>query len=670
MKLTDIKGISDKRAQDLAKMNIFTPEDLIKHFPRNYLDLRKITPLEKCYNNDIVLTCGKLMTAPKMFTSARKLKCVRVAVEQGLRGFTAVWFNQPYVMSHLRAGEEYLFYGRIKSDFGGVSIINPTFEPVDNNVKLKGIVPVYTVKGNITQKVVRDAVKSAIFGLDIKSVIPARLSKKYDLENLKTAYIDVHAPSDAETQKNAAERIALEEYFILVSAFRFIKGDRQQIRINQYSCTAADMREFISRFGFEFTEGQKNAVNDIFSDLSSPRSMNRLLQGDVGSGKTAVALCAIYTAVKSGYQAAMLAPTEILAEQNYKIISRLFPEYEVIFLSGSIKAAEKKAIKAKIKSGEARIVVGTHAVLQGDVEFFNLSMCVCDEQHRFGVGQRSALVAKGIIPDVLVMSATPIPRTVSLIFYGDLDITEIKDKPKNRQPVATFLVPERKYEGMLGFIRDTVKGGNQAFCVCPKIEEDEEGTLMSVTELFEELSAKLTGVRVGLLHGKMKDAEKARIMADFKAKAFDVLVSTTVVEVGIDVPNATVMVIYNAERFGLSQLHQLRGRVGRGADKSYCFLFTRSDDEKSLERLKVLCSSTDGFEIAEKDFEMRGSGDFMGTRQSGRFLNDLGDLVYPPSVIFSAKKLCDDAFSHPEELADLRTHAIDKSERLKDVTLN
>lgn len=670
MKLTDIKGISDKRAQDLAKMNIFTPEDLIKHFPRNYLDLRKITPLEKCYNNDIVLTCGKLMTAPKMFTSARKLKCVRVAVEQGLRGFTAVWFNQPYVMSHLRAGEEYLFYGRIKSDFGGVSIINPTFEPVDNNVKLKGIVPVYTVKGNITQKVVRDAVKSAIFGLDIKSVIPARLSKKYGLENLKTAYIDVHAPSDAETQKNAAERIALEEYFILVSAFRFIKGDRQQIRINQYSCTAADMREFISRFGFEFTEGQKNAVNDIFSDLSSPRSMNRLLQGDVGSGKTAVALCAIYTAVKSGYQAAMLAPTEILAEQNYKIISRLFPEYEVIFLSGSIKAAEKKAIKAKIKSGEARIVVGTHAVLQGDVEFFNLSMCVCDEQHRFGVGQRSALVAKGIIPDVLVMSATPIPRTVSLIFYGDLDITEIKDKPKNRQPVATFLVPERKYEGMLGFIRDTVKGGNQAFCVCPKIEEDEEGTLMSVTELYEELSAKLTGVRVGLLHGKMKDVEKARIMADFKAKAFDVLVSTTVVEVGIDVPNATVMVIYNAERFGLSQLHQLRGRVGRGADKSYCFLFTRSDDEKSLERLKVLCSSTDGFEIAEKDFEMRGSGDFMGTRQSGRFLNDLGDLVYPPSVIFSAKKLCDDAFSHPEELADLRTHAMDKYERLKDVTLN
>ena len=670
MKLTDIRGISDKRVKDLEKLNIFTPEDLIRHFPRNYLDLRKVTPLEKCYNNDIVLTCGKLMTAPNMFTSARKIKCVRVAVEQGMRGFTAVWFNQPYVMSHLKAGEEYLFYGRVKSDFGGISIINPSFEPLDNNVRLKGIVPVYTIKGNLTQKVLRDSIKSAIFGLDLKSVIPQRLIKKYELENLKTAYIDVHAPADAETQKLAAERIALEEYFMLVSAFRFIKGDRQQVRINQYSCSANDLREFTERFGFEFTEGQKHAVNEIYADLTSPRSMNRLLQGDVGSGKTAVALCAIFFAVKSGYQAVMLAPTEILAEQNYKIISRLFPDYNVVFLSGSTKTAEKKQIKAVIKCGEAKIVVGTHAVIQDDVEFFNLSMCVCDEQHRFGVGQRSALVAKGVIPDVLVMSATPIPRTVSLIFYGDLDITEIKDKPKSRQPVSTFIVPERKYEGMLGFIRETVRSGKQVFCVCPKIEEDEEGTLMSVNELFEELSAKLAGVRVSLLHGKMKDAEKTRIMAEFKQKQSDLLVSTTVVEVGIDVPDATVMVIYNAERFGLSQLHQLRGRVGRGADKSYCFLFTRSDDEKSLERLKVLCSSSDGFKIAEKDFEMRGSGDFMGTRQSGKFLSDLGDLVYPPSVIFSAKKLCDDAFSQAEDLSDLRAAAMNKYERLKDVTLN
>lgn len=670
MEITKIKGISDKRAVDFSKMGILTADDLIKHFPKNYLDLRKITPLEKCYHNDVVLTVGRVATVPKMFTTARKLKCVRILCEQGIRGFTVIWFNQPYVISHLKVGEEYLFYGRIKSDFGGVSMVNPSFEPLDNNVRLKGIIPVYTLKGNLNQKTVRDCIKNAVFALDLKSVIPDKISKKYGLSSLKAAYAEVHSPSDSVQTKLAAERIATEEYFTLISAFKFIKGDRQQVRINQYSCGATEMREFTKRFGFEFTDGQKHAVNEIFGDLTSPRSMNRLLQGDVGSGKTAVALCAIYSAVKSGYQAAMLAPTEILAEQNFRIIKSLFPDYEVVFLSGSLKATEKRLVKQDIKSGKARIVVGTHAVIQGDVEFYNLSMCVCDEQHRFGVQQRSALVAKGVIPDVLVMSATPIPRTVSLIFYGDLDITEIKDKPKARQEIATFLVPERKYEGMLGFIENTVKSGRQVFCVCPKIDEDEEGTLMSVTELFEELKTKLSGVRVGLLHGKMKDAEKSQVMSDFKAKNFDLLVSTTVVEVGIDVPNATVMVIYNAERFGLSQLHQLRGRVGRGGDKSYCFLYTRSDDEKALERLKTVCENTDGFKIAEKDFEMRGSGDFMGTRQSGKFLGDLGNLVYSPSVIFTAKKLCDEAFAEPSGLGELRKAAIEKYEKLKDVTMN
>ena len=398
--------------------------------------------------------------------------------------------------------------------------------------------------------------------------------------------------------------------------------------------------------------------------------MNRLLQGDVGSGKTAVALCAIYIAVKSGYQAVMLAPTEILAEQNFKIIQRLFPDFESVFLSGSTKAQQKREIKKSIKDGTAKIVVGTHAVIQGDVEFYNLSMCVCDEQHRFGVEQRSSLVAKGIIPDVLVMSATPIPRTLSLIFYGDLDVTEITDKPKNRLPVATFVVPERKYEGMLKFIEQTVKEGRQVFCVCPKIEGDDEGTVMSVTELFEELSRVLNGVRVSLLHGKMKDSEKARIMQDFKEKKSDLLVSTTVVEVGIDVPNATVMIVYNAERFGLSQLHQLRGRVGRGGEKSYCFLYSSSDDTKATERLNVLCENADGFKIAEKDFEMRGSGDFMGTRQSGKFFNELGNLSYSSSVIFFAKRICDEVFTSPEQISSIRGVALEKYERLKDVTMN
>ncbi len=670
MKLTDIKGISDKRVADLNKLGIFTPEDLVGYFPKGYLDMTRITPLEECYNNDVILTYGRLVSRPSVFTSARKLRCIKTVAEQDGRFFNVYWFNQPYVAQKLRVGADYLFYGRIRRGFGGVTVTNPTFEEVENNVRLKGIIPVYRLKGSLTQKCVRDAVRSVIPKIVGDSAIPYALQKKYALSDLTSAYVAAHNPKDKESLATACERIAVEEYFSLISAFKFVKGDRSQVRVNQYSCKAEDLREFVSRFGFDFTAGQKKAVNEIFSDMTSPRSMNRLLQGDVGSGKTAVALCAIYIAVKSGYQAVMLAPTEILAEQNYKICKRLFPEYAVEFLSGSVKGAEKTRIKKSLKSGETKILVGTHAVLTADVEFYNLSACVCDEQHRFGVEQRSALVAKGIIPDVLVMSATPIPRTLSLIFYGDLDITEIPDKPADRKPVQTNLVPESKYEGMLGFIANTVAAGRQAFCVCPKIDGDEEGTLMSVTDVYEELTAKLKGVRVGLLHGRMKDDEKNKIMLDFKERRIDLLVSTTVIEVGIDVPNATVMVIYDAERFGLSQLHQLRGRVGRGDEKSYCFLFSGSGEERAIERLKVLCSSNDGFKIAEKDFEMRGGGDFMGTRQSGRAAGDIGGLPYSAAAIFLAKRISDEAFASGANLESVRAAAMKKYEKLKDVAMN
>ncbi len=670
MELREIKGISEKREADLNKLGIFTAQDLVRFFPRNYLDLTKTVSLEDCYDNDIVLTYGVIETPPQAFTSARRLKCVRAVVGQGRLSFTAIWFNQPYVASKLKVGVAYFFYGRVKRGFNGVTVTNPSFEPIDNNVRLKGIVPVYSLKGSLTQKVMRDAVSAALCKTEIPDAVPIALRTKYALSSVKQAYCTLHCPKDTSSLKAAAERVAVEEYFLLISAFKFIKGDRQQVRISEYDCDANSLKRFTERFGFEFTDGQKKAVNEIFSDMSSPKSMNRLLQGDVGSGKTAVALCAIYIAVKSGYQATMLAPTEILAEQNYNIVKRLFPEYEVAFLSGSLKAAEKREVKSRIKTGETRIVIGTHAVLSGDVEFYNLSLCVCDEQHRFGVGQRSALVAKGMIPDVLVMSATPIPRTLSLIFYGDLDITEITDKPKERKTVGTFIVPPEKYDGMLDFIVKTAREGRQAFCVCPKIEEDEEGTLMSVTELYENLSARLSPLKVTLLHGKMKDAEKQSVMQDFKDKKFDVLVSTTVVEVGIDVPNATIMVIYNAERFGLSQLHQLRGRVGRGGDKSYCFLYTAKADGKALERLDVLCKNKDGFRIAEKDFEMRGGGDFLGTRQSGKFLSDIGNLNFSPSVIFFAKRLSDEAFASSAHVSALKSLALEKYEKLKDITLN
>ena len=462
----------------------------------------------------------------------------------------------------------------------------------------------------------------------------------------------------------------MEEYFLLISAFKMIKGGKEDVRVNKYSVTAKEVKEFAARFGFEFTDGQKQAVNEIYESVHGATKMNRLLQGDVGSGKTAVALCGIFMAVQSGYTAAYLSPTEVLAEQNYKILQKYFPEYTVGYLAGGMTAKEKRRMKERVKAGEVHILCGTHAILQGDVEIPSLAFVVCDEQHRFGVAQRNALSEKGQGADVLVMSATPIPRTLSLIFYGDLDVTTITDKPKARQEISTSIIPESKYEDMLAYVGREVAAGKQAYFVCSKIEDDEEGELISVKELYEELSAALPRVRFGLLHGKMKEKEKAEIMTAFKNGETDCLVSTTVIEVGVDVPNATIMIIYNAERFGLSQLHQLRGRVGRGSEKSYCFLLMGAESETAKERLLTLKNNTDGFKIAEKDLQMRGSGDFFGTRQSGKMLTDIKNLRYSTEVIFLAKKLTDEAFEGGFDISDLRDAAVRKYDALKDVVLN
>jgi len=366
----------------------------------------------------------------------------------------------------------------------------------------------------------------------------------------------------------------------------------------------------------------------------------------------------------------MLAPTEVLARQNYNAVRRAFPDYNVDLITGSMTAKEKREIKQATKDGHVNILVGTHALLQDDVEFKRLSLCVCDEQQRFGVAQRSSLLSKGVTPDVLVMSATPIPRTLSLIFYGDLDITTIKDKPKSRIEIQTNIVPDYKYNDMLKFIQNEIKQGRQAYFVCPKIEGDEEGAVISATELYEELKEKMPSIKVGLLHGKMKDKEKNEVMSAFKDKRIEFLVSTTVIEVGVDVPDASVMVIYNAERFGLSQLHQLRGRVGRSDKKSYCFLLTKVSDGIGLERLKIIKDNSDGFKISEHDYKLRGSGDFLGDRQSGKFMSDLGSLSYSTEAIFLAKKISDETFESGYPLDDIKEVAIRKYNKLKDITLN
>lgn len=670
MELTKIRYVNEKREQEFNKLGIFDTADLVRYFPRAYLDLRERQQLKYAYHNDIVLTTGKVLNIP-FVRYYRRGGMVKVTCEQEGFIFSVVWFNQPYVASRLKTGEEYLFYGRVRNESGETCLVNPTFEPCEKIFRLKGIVPQYSVKGSLTQKLVRDAVRIAVDVEKPKSIIPFELQNKYELSDLYSAYREVHNPSSFEAERKAASRIAVEEYFALISAFKFIKGGREQVRINKYNCTAKELLEFIAtRFPFEFTDGQKNAVNEIFSDMTGCKVMNRLMQGDVGSGKTAVSLCALFIAVKSGYQAVMLAPTEVLARQNYQAAKKAFPDYNVGIITGSMTVKEKKNAKQAAMQGWTNILVGTHALLEDDVIFNNLALCICDEQQRFGVAQRSNLLGKGNFPDVLVMSATPIPRTLSLIFYGDLDITTISDKPKMRVGIQTNIVPSEKYNDMLGFIKREIENGRQAYFVCPKIDGDEEGTVMSVTELFDDLKTRLPTVNIGILHGKMKDKEKNSVMQDFKDKKIDFLVSTTVIEVGIDVPDASVMVIYNAERFGLSQLHQLRGRVGRSNIKSYCFLMTNAKDGVALERLKILKDNSDGFKISEYDYKLRGSGDFMGDRQSGKFMSDLGALNYGTDSIFLAKKISDEFFLSGKPFDTVKEVAMKKYEKLKDITLN
>ncbi len=667
MKLSALKSIGEKREKEFSALGVNSAEDLARYFPRAYLDLTNRSSLKDAYHNDVVLIVAEVNRVQANTFS--RVKTVRAYCNQGGYPFTIVWFNQPYVAAKLQPGE-YLFYGRVRNEFGQRTLVNPTYEPLDKNEHLKGIVPVYRLKGKLTQKVVRRAVQEALKKVNIDSLIPYPLQKKYALSSLARAFFEIHNPSSEGAKDAAAERIALEEYFILISAFKMIKGGKEDIRTNKYSVSAKEVKEFSTRFGFTFTDGQKQAVNEIFENLYSPTKMNRLLQGDVGSGKTAVALCGIFMAVKSGYTAAYLSPTEVLAEQNYKILQKYFPDYKVGYLAGGMTAKEKRKLKAQLKAGEIDILCGTHAILQGDVEIPSLSFVVCDEQHRFGVAQRNALSEKGENADVLVMSATPIPRTLSLIFYGDLDITTIADKPKARQEISTSIIPESKYEDMLFYVEREVRAGKQAYFVCSKIEDDEDGELISVKELHEQLSAALPTVRFGLLHGKMKEREKAEVMTAFKNRELDCLVSTTVIEVGVDVPNATIMIIYNAERFGLSQLHQLRGRVGRGSEKSYCFLLMGAETESAKERLLTLKGNTDGFKIAEKDLQMRGSGDFFGTRQSGKMLTDIKNLRYSTEAIFLAKRLSDEAFEGNFDTEALRDAAVRKYDALKDVVLN
>ncbi len=667
MELVNLRGMTEKRRKEFEKLGVYDLPSLVRYYPRAYLDMTNRVSVKSVMHNEMALVaCRLVYVEPTRYAS--RVKLVRAVLEQDGFRFTAVWFNMPYVAARLKEGE-YLFYGRIRGEYGQISIVNPSFESLDKNVRLKGLVPIYPLCGTLTQRAVREAIKQAISLEPSISAIPRVLEKKYQLPSLDWAIRKIHTPFSQKESEIATERVALEEYFTLISAFKLIKGDKNEARIKKYRVTWEEVLEFETRFPFTFTRGQQDAARAIFDNLTSPTRMNRLLQGDVGSGKTAVALAGIFMAVKSGFQAVYLSPTEVLAEQNFTLLKRIFPDKKVGYLAGVCTAKEKRTVKDALERGEIDILCGTHAVLQADVKFLNLAFCVCDEQHRFGVAQRNILNEKGEETDVLVMSATPIPRTLSLVFYGDLDVTAITEKPKDRQEISTSIIPSYKYDDMLEYIAEQTKAGKQAYFVCAKID-DEEGQIASAVEQFEALRLRLPTVRFALLHGRMKDKEKAAIMTAFKNKEYDCLVATTVIEVGVDVPDATIMVIYNAERFGLSQLHQLRGRVGRGKDKSYCFLLVGTESESALERLHILKGTNDGFRLAEEDLKLRGSGDFLGTRQSGRVLQEIKNLHYSTQTIFTAKKLVDEAFDGRLDMEEIINIARRKYESLKDVVLN
>ena len=617
-----IKGIGEKRAQAFAKLGVLSLGDLISFFPRKYDDRSVFRPIAETLPGESVCVRAMVADTPRLSRVRRGLDIVKLRAVDDSGSLELTFFNQSYAKDNLVRGESYRFFGKIEQSGGRRGMVNPVYEKDGGESRVTGrIVPIYRLCAGLNQRAVQQAVRQ---GLDscaglIPEVLPDIFRERRKLVAARYAYENVHFPADLTVLELARRRLVYEELFTLALALGMMRGERTHEA--GISIAPADMGPFWAALPFRPTDAQRRAVAQATADMSSGAVMNRLLQGDVGSGKTLVAAALIWQCRESGYLSAFMAPTEILTDQHLKTLTALLSPLGVRIgkLTGSMTAKEKRAVKEKLKAGELDAVIGTHALLSEDVELPGLALVIADEQHRFGVAQRSALVGKGQRPHVLVMSATPSPRTLALIIYGDLDISVIDELPPGRQRVDTFAVDESYRERLNGFISRLVREGRQVFVVCPMVEENEElpTRRRSAEEYSQTLSRLLPSLRVACVHGRMKAKEKDAVMAAFAGGEIDVLVSTTVIEVGVDVPNAALMIVENAECFGLSQLHQLRGRVGRGAHKSYCVLVSDAEGEEVLARLDTLCRTNDGFKISEEDLRLRGPGDFFGSRQHG-----------------------------------------------------
>lgn len=621
--VTEIKGIGAKKAQTLNNLGIFTVNGLIEHFPRDYEDRSQVKDIADLTENE-ENTFFALVSAVPENVHIRKMTVTKVKLSDSTGSVNAVWYNQPFIKNALKKDEEYIFTGIYKKSGYRREVSSPEFEKAGTDKEILGggrIVPVYPLTSGISQKVLRSLIKTTLDAVktQLPEFLPLEMRKKYMLCERNFAISNIHFPENDESFFIARKRLVFEELFVLQTALFILKGTAKRNDGIVFK-TKGISEESEKAFGFGFTKAQKKVIAEICADVSKGIPMNRLIQGDVGSGKTAVAMTAALMAVKNGYQAALMAPTEVLASQHYESFKEFFDKFgiKVCLLKGSLKKKEKEAVKELISTGEADVIVGTHAIIQEDVEFKKLGLVITDEQHRFGVKQRNVLSEKGINAHVMVMTATPIPRTLALILYGDLDVSVIDELPPGRQHIDTFAVNSSYHQRAYGFIRKEVENGRQAYMVCPMIEENDAIEAKSVMQMIDEVSqTDFKGLSVAVLHGKMKADEKERIMKDFAENKIQILISTTVIEVGINVPNATIMLIENAERFGLSQLHQLRGRVGRGKYQSYCILVTDSKSEVTKERMKVMKKTNDGFEISETDLKLRGPGEFFGTRQHG-----------------------------------------------------
>ena len=618
--ITILKGVGPTKAKQFAALGVYTLADLICHFPRGYEDRTKLVTIDKLEVDVPACFKAMVMNTPRTAHIRKGLDITRVQVADHTARLNLTFFNQKYATEQLQYGKEYIFYGAVSGDFIGYNMTSPVFEALDSQpVTTRRILPKYPLTAGLSNAAVLKAVRQALSICDVpQEILPASVRLQYGILPAERAYYAIHEPASMEEAEMAKKRLIFEEFFVFSAGLSLMRASRALKKTPPYK--NVDLMPFYGALSFTLTGAQNRAIDEIKKDLQRGAPMNRLVQGDVGSGKTMVAAAAAYLAVKNGKQAAMMAPTEILAEQHYAGLSRLLEPMGIstCLLTGSLTPKRKKEIRQAIETGQIDFVIGTHALVSDATVFSDLGLVITDEQHRFGVAQRSKLSAKGEDPHLLVMSATPIPRTLALLMYGDLEVSILDELPPGREPVDTFLVNESYRARINAFIRKHVAEGHQCFVVCPAVEENGELDIKSAEVWAETLQKTVfPDLRIALLHGQMKGPDKENIMAAFARGEADVLVATTVIEVGVDVPNATLMVIEDADRFGLSQLHQLRGRVGRGKAKSYCILTSHNKNPDTLRRLKALCQTNVGFKIAEEDLQMRGPGDFFGSRQSG-----------------------------------------------------